>query len=331
MSSKETLEQVGSCWEGLEDRRRGSAALHDFLELLLIALCCTLKGTIVTADALNCQRAIAEQIVGQKGDYALALKFNRGTLFDDVVLLLDKAELQANTAAPVVEADHGRIETRTATVNRDRPVAKATPMAGPESYRQSGSKARNGGEDHDRNCLLPAQSSAVARAAQPGDSTALEHRKQPALAAGRGHERGSGSDPNGTRTAQSRRTTPLGHQRHAKRRMERLLARKVQACRLGRRQPLPPTGAILICDCPASVGGLSARPRRTGENRDMDLLPELEEEDYYLDGEDLVFTAAYHLKRGACCGSGCRHCPYGNGAEGVAAQATHSVPPLPEG
>jgi hypothetical protein len=24
----------------------------------------------------------------------------------------------------------------------------------------------------------------------------------------------------------------------------------------------------------------------------------------------MVFTAAYHLKRGYCCGSGCRHCPY---------------------
>src|SRR5580700_1541624 len=31
-----------------------------------------LKGTIVTADALNCQRAIARQIVDQGGDYALA-------------------------------------------------------------------------------------------------------------------------------------------------------------------------------------------------------------------------------------------------------------------
>jgi len=33
-------------------------------------------------------------------------------------------------------------------------------------------------------------------------------------------------------------------------------------------------------------------------------------EDYYFEGPYLVFTAAYHLKRGACCGSGCRHCPY---------------------
>jgi len=36
-----------------------------------------------------------------------------------------------------------------------------------------------------------------------------------------------------------------------------------------------------------------------------------DEEDYYFDGPYLVFTAAYHLKRGFCCQSGCRHCPYG--------------------
>jgi hypothetical protein len=40
--------------------------------------------------------------------------------------------------------------------------------------------------------------------------------------------------------------------------------------------------------------------------------PGLEPEDYYFEGPYLVFTAAYHLKRGSCCGSGCRHCPYGN-------------------
>jgi hypothetical protein len=37
---------------------------------------------------------------------------------------------------------------------------------------------------------------------------------------------------------------------------------------------------------------------------------QLEPEDYYFEGQNLVFTAAYHLKRGSCCGSGCRHCPY---------------------
>jgi hypothetical protein len=40
----------------------------------------SLKGTIVTVDALNCQRAIAQQIIDQGGDYAFALKGNQGTL-----------------------------------------------------------------------------------------------------------------------------------------------------------------------------------------------------------------------------------------------------------
>jgi len=242
--SQESLEQFGECWEGLEDPRSGNAGLHDFHELLAIALCCvlcggqgptdmaffarakepflrgfltlanglpshdtfnrlfrdldpeqfrdsfqrfmaqfseqlqgvvaidgkvlrrsfdrasgksplhmvsawgcrqrlvlaqiatdaksneitavpkllkllTLQGAIVTADALNCQRAIAEQIVEQQGDYALALKANQGTLHEDVALLLDDPELKAGRTAPLVEADHGRIETRTATVSTE--------------------------------------------------------------------------------------------------------------------------------------------------------------------------------------------------------------------
>lgn len=33
--------------------------------------------------------------------------------------------------------------------------------------------------------------------------------------------------------------------------------------------------------------------------------------DYYFNSDGfVVFTAEYHLKKGACCGNGCRHCPY---------------------
>ena len=45
----------------------------------------SIKGMIVTMDALNCQRAIAQQIVDQDGDYALAVKGNQTTLHDNVV------------------------------------------------------------------------------------------------------------------------------------------------------------------------------------------------------------------------------------------------------
>lgn len=79
----------------------------------------SLKGTIVTTDALNCQRGIAQQIVDQGGDYVLALKGNQGTLHDDVSTYLDDPAAKVTVAAPTVDADHGRIETRTATVSTD--------------------------------------------------------------------------------------------------------------------------------------------------------------------------------------------------------------------
>jgi hypothetical protein len=41
-----------------------------------------------------------------------------------------------------------------------------------------------------------------------------------------------------------------------------------------------------------------------------DARQQLEPEDYYLEDGLMVFTAVYHLKRGACCGNNCRHCPY---------------------
>jgi len=32
---------------------------------------------------------------------------------------------------------------------------------------------------------------------------------------------------------------------------------------------------------------------------------------YYLDEDGkFVFTEQYHIKKGYCCGLGCRHCPY---------------------
>ena len=43
-------------------------------------------------------------------------------------------------------------------------------------------------------------------------------------------------------------------------------------------------------------------------------------EDFYWEDGLMVFTAAYLLKRGYCCRSGCRHCPYDFGPEGLRKQ-----------
>ena len=56
--------------------------------------------------------------------------------------------------------------------------------------------------------------------------------------------------------------------------------------------------------------------------------PVLAEEDFYYEGPFLVFTAAYHRKRGYCCGNHCRHCPYdrnGNVVPGKGDERTQSA------
>jgi|TARA_R110001583_G_scaffold195181_1_gene370306 hypothetical protein len=38
--------------------------------------------------------------------------------------------------------------------------------------------------------------------------------------------------------------------------------------------------------------------------------PKLQPQDFYWDGGNMVMTEEYHKKRGSCCGSGCKHCPF---------------------
>ena len=87
-------------------------AVPKLLELLV------LRQTIVTVDALNRQRAIAEQIIAQGGEYVLALKGNQGTLFEDVRLALDDP-LTPLAGASETDAGHGRIEQRQASLTGD--------------------------------------------------------------------------------------------------------------------------------------------------------------------------------------------------------------------
>lgn len=53
-------------------------AIPKLLELL------DLKGSLVTIDAMGCQREIANKVIGQNAEYVLALKGNQGNLYDEV-------------------------------------------------------------------------------------------------------------------------------------------------------------------------------------------------------------------------------------------------------
>jgi predicted transposase YbfD/YdcC len=94
-------------------KSKESAAVLKLLDFL------SLKGTIVTTDALNCQREIARQIVEKGGDYVLALKANHRALHADVGQLLDDPRYETADKHATADSDHGRVETRTSLVSTE--------------------------------------------------------------------------------------------------------------------------------------------------------------------------------------------------------------------
>jgi predicted transposase YbfD/YdcC len=69
-----------------------------------------LSGTVVTIDAMGCQRTIAEKIVAKKADYILAVKENQGNLFAEIKDSFQM--LAADAVALEIDYGHGRIEQR---------------------------------------------------------------------------------------------------------------------------------------------------------------------------------------------------------------------------
>ncbi|MDF2766138.1 MAG: hypothetical protein K0S81_3132 [Rhodospirillales bacterium] len=90
-----------------EGRREANAALE------LVALL-DLKGTVVTADALHGTRAMSAAIRARGGEYALALKGNRGPLYEVAKALIEAAAPEHE--AVTEERSHGRREIRRAVV-----------------------------------------------------------------------------------------------------------------------------------------------------------------------------------------------------------------------
>lgn len=83
-------------------------AIPDLLDML------ELSGSIVTIDAMGCQKTIASKIVEKEADYILALKRNHETLYDEVIKLFDNEVLTNESVQE--NKGHGRFETRVCRV-----------------------------------------------------------------------------------------------------------------------------------------------------------------------------------------------------------------------
>ena len=107
-----------------EDKSNETTAIPELLRLLDV------EGSVVSIDAAGCYRAIAKQIVEQKGHYFLAVKDNQLTLKQDIERLfaegnesrrrsVDELPRPVTTQARDTDGGHGRIEERSATVSSD--------------------------------------------------------------------------------------------------------------------------------------------------------------------------------------------------------------------
>jgi predicted transposase YbfD/YdcC len=76
-----------------------------------------LRGAVVTADAMHCQRSLAKHIVAAGGDYILQVKDNQPQLHEDLKLLFaeglgDDCQHVTFETAEQPHKGHGRMETR---------------------------------------------------------------------------------------------------------------------------------------------------------------------------------------------------------------------------
>ena len=86
-----------------EEKSNEITAVPELLDSLNIG------GSIVTADAMSCQKGIVEKIQEKRADYVIGLKGNQPTLLENVSLYFqDFAEELPSIVTK--EKDHGRIE-----------------------------------------------------------------------------------------------------------------------------------------------------------------------------------------------------------------------------
>jgi predicted transposase YbfD/YdcC len=94
-----------------DDKSNEIPAVQELLKELNI------KGHIIVADALNCQKETAKIIVEQKADYLLCVKDNHPNLKKNIEDFVQDTALQNTMQTESnIEKNHGRIEKRTAFV-----------------------------------------------------------------------------------------------------------------------------------------------------------------------------------------------------------------------
>lgn len=117
-----------------------------------------LKGTIVTADALNTQKKAAAAIINKKADYVLPVKENHKDLYEDIKLLFEDADKKGFKGLDAAEShtqekSAGRVEERYYELLDIEDLESAKEWAGCSSVGRVTRKRTKGGKTSTEVCF----------------------------------------------------------------------------------------------------------------------------------------------------------------------------------
>jgi predicted transposase YbfD/YdcC len=120
-AGKATLVHLVSAWASANNlvlaQRRVEEKSNEITAIPKLLDALALSGTVVTLDAMGCQKSIAEKIVAKQADYILAVKENQGHLLEEIKDSFRM--LAADAVAEEIDCERGRVESRRCSVIAD--------------------------------------------------------------------------------------------------------------------------------------------------------------------------------------------------------------------
>jgi predicted transposase YbfD/YdcC len=113
VSAWASTQRLVLCQEAVDAKENECAAILAILDRLSV------KGALVTIDAIAANPEVAEAITRRGGDYVLALKRNQPSLHDEVARYFADPATTGLQTIEITGKDHGRIETRRYSLSQE--------------------------------------------------------------------------------------------------------------------------------------------------------------------------------------------------------------------
>lgn len=107
------------------------------------------ENSIITADAMSCQKKITEKIIDGKADYVIALKENQPKLYEEVMNYFENKKYSDVNLIETNDTNHGRVECRIYSLETDISWLNVDEWKGLKSVGFAKSIVTENGETHE--------------------------------------------------------------------------------------------------------------------------------------------------------------------------------------